>query len=76
VRAGAYLGIPGGFAGFRARIVRLRGDLRIPASLSQMGVEAGRLDQLTEMALQDPTAGANPVEMTRENTRSLFQACL
>jgi alcohol dehydrogenase class IV len=75
-RAAAYIGIPGGFSGFRARVVRLRADLKIPAGLAEMGVEESRLDALTEMALQDPTAGANPVKMTRENTRALFQACL
>jgi hypothetical protein len=75
-RAAAYLGVPGGFNGFRARLMRLRADLKIPASLSEMGVTADRLDELTEMALQDPTAGANPVTMTRENTRALYQACL
>jgi alcohol dehydrogenase class IV len=34
------------------------------------------LDLLTKMALEDPTAGANPVKMTRKNTRALFEACL
>jgi alcohol dehydrogenase class IV len=75
-RAAAYLGIAGGFGGFRARIMRMRADLKIPAGLGQLGVTADRLDELTEMALQDPTAGANPVPMTRENTRALYQACL
>ena len=34
------------------------------------------LDTLTEMALEDPSCGGNPVAMTRENTRALFEACL
>ncbi len=75
-RAADYLGIPGGFDGFRARIMALRSELAIPASLAVMGVEAARLDELTEMALEDPSCGGNPVEMTRENTRALFEACL
>jgi hypothetical protein len=75
-RAAAYLGIAGGFNGFRARVMRLRADLKIPASLGEMGVTAERLDALTEMALADPTAGANPVAMTRENTRALLETCL
>ncbi|MDP0926214.1 iron-containing alcohol dehydrogenase [Paracoccus onubensis] len=74
--AAAYLGITGGFDGFRARIMELRAELAIPASLSVMGVEAGRLDELTEIALEDPSCGGNPVEMTRENTRALFEACM
>lgn len=76
VRAAAYLGIAGGFDGFRARIMDLRADLSIPANLSAMGVEAGRLDELTEMALEDPSCDGNPVKMTKENTRALFEGSL
>lgn len=75
-RAAAYLGIAGGFDGFRAAIMALRADLGIPATLTAMGVQADRLDDLTEMALADPSCGGNPVEMTRQNTRALFEACL
>jgi alcohol dehydrogenase class IV len=31
---------------------------------------------LTEMALEDPSCGGNPVAMTAENTRALFEACM
>lgn len=75
-RAAAYLGIEGGFDGFRAKVMDLRAELGIPANLGAMGVEAARLDELTGMALADPSCGGNPVEMTRENTRALFEACL
>jgi len=75
-RAAAYLGIDGGFDGFRAGVMALRSELAIPASLTAMGVEAARLDELTEMALEDPSCGGNPVVLTRENTRALFEACL
>lgn len=74
--AAAYLGIKGGFDGFRAAIMELRATLNIPANLTAMGVEASRLDELTEMALEDPSCGGNPVVMTRENTRALFAACM
>ncbi|MCC5968127.1 MAG: iron-containing alcohol dehydrogenase [Natronohydrobacter sp.] len=75
-RAAAYLGIVGGFDGFAARVMELRTELSIPANLTAMGVEATRLDELTDMALLDPSCGGNPVEMTRANTRALFEACL
>ena len=74
--AAGYLGIAGGFDGFRARIMSLRVELSIPETLSAMGVEAARLDELTEMALEDPSCVGNPVKMTRENTRALFEACM
>jgi alcohol dehydrogenase class IV len=76
VRAAAYLGIDGGFAGFHAMVMDLRVRLNIPENLSAMGVEFARLDELTEMALEDPSCGGNPIVMTRENTRALFEACM
>ena len=75
-KAAAYLGIVGGFDGFRAAIMGLRAKLGIPANLTAMGVDPARLDELTDMALEDPSCGGNPVEMTRENTRALFGACM
>jgi alcohol dehydrogenase class IV len=76
VRAAAYLGIEGGFSGFHAMVMDLRAQLNIPENLSAMGVEFARLDELTEMAMEDPSCGGNPVEMTRENTRALYEACM
>ena len=75
-RAAEYLGIKGGFDGFYARVLDLRAELAIPQNLAVMRVEASRLDELTEMALEDPSCGGNPVEMTRENTRALFDAAM
>ena len=74
--AAAYLGIAGGFDGFRAAIVTLRATLSIPENLTALGVKAEDLDMLTDMALEDPSCGGNPVAMTRENTRALFDACM
>jgi alcohol dehydrogenase class IV len=75
-RAAAYLGIAGGFDGFRAAVMDLRTHLAIPASLSAMGVTADRLDDLAAMALEDPSCGGNPVPLTLVNLRGLFEACL
>ena len=75
-RAAAYLTIAGGFDGFRDEIMELREALSIPQTLTEMGVRAEDLDMLTEMALEDPSCGGNPVTMTAANTRALFEACL
>ncbi|GIL02729.1 MAG: alcohol dehydrogenase [Alphaproteobacteria bacterium] len=74
--AAAYLGIAGGFDGFLDFVVRLRAELGVPAKLSAMGVGRDRIDEMVAMALQDPTAGGNPVKLTPENTRALFEACI
>ena len=75
-KAAAYLGIAGGFDGFRAAVMALRAELSIPANLTAMGVKPEDLDMLTEMALEDPSCGGNPVVMTQANTRALFDACM
>jgi hypothetical protein len=73
--AAAYLGIAGGFDGFLAFVMDLRATLNIPANLTALGVPEDRLDELVAMALEDPTAGSNPVTLTKENTTALFEAC-
>ncbi len=74
--AAAYLGIAGGFDGFDAFVADLNARLGIPETLGGLGIDNPDLDRLTEMALRDPSTGGNPIEMTAENTRSLFEACL
>ena len=71
-RAAAYLGIEGGYEGFCARVLELRKMLGIPDRLSEMGVGTDRIDELTEMALEDPSVGGNPVPMNLTNTKALF----
>ncbi|WP_417625833.1 iron-containing alcohol dehydrogenase [Pararhodobacter aggregans] len=75
-RAAAYIGIAGGFEGFRAAVMDLRKTLAIPATLTALGVTNPDLAMLTEMALEDPSCGGNPIEMNAANTRALFEACL
>lgn len=75
-RAAAYLGIEGGFDGFYDYVGTLNAALDIPKNLTDLGVKDPDLDRLTEMALEDPSCGGNPIEMTPENTRALFEACL
>jgi alcohol dehydrogenase class IV len=74
--AAAYLGIAGGFDGFAARVDDLNAAFEIPKGLAAMGVEKARVDDLTSMALEDPSVGGNPVKMTAENTRALFLAAM
>jgi alcohol dehydrogenase class IV len=74
--AAAYLAIQGGFDGFYDRVMDLRSELGIPDNLTAMGVDAARLDEMTEMALEDPSCGGNPIKMTRENTRALYGDCM
>ncbi|WP_018897530.1 iron-containing alcohol dehydrogenase [Rhizobium sp. 2MFCol3.1] len=74
-RAAAYLGISGGFDGFYDYVLKLRSELGVPESLSAMGIKPDRIDELSAMAIEDPSAGGNPVAMTLENTKALFKDC-
>ncbi|RUM24253.1 iron-containing alcohol dehydrogenase [Rhizobium vallis] len=74
-RAAAYLGISGGFDGFYDYVLKLRSDLGVPETLTAMGIAPDRIDELSAMAIEDPSAGGNPVAMTLENTKALFRDC-
>ncbi|SFR46100.1 iron-containing alcohol dehydrogenase [Litoreibacter janthinus] len=74
--AAAYLGIDGGFDGFCAYVDELNTSMAIPKTLSKLGVKDADLDALTDAALRDPSTGGNPVEMTPDNTRALFESIL
>jgi alcohol dehydrogenase len=74
--AAAYMGLKRGFAGFKDHVLELRETLSIPANLTAMKIDDSRFDEMTKMALKDPSAGGNPVKMTKANTRKLLEACL
>ena len=79
-RAAAYLGIAGGFDGFAAAVLKLRQTLKVPHTLPEFirdfAPDAARRDLIAEMAIVDPTAGGNPVELTKEAALSLLDAAI
>ncbi|MCJ8052423.1 iron-containing alcohol dehydrogenase [Shinella curvata] len=74
--AAAYLGIAGGFDGFFDYVLRLREELGVPDKLSALGVGTDRIDEMSAMAIVDPTAGGNPVELTLDAAKRLFVECI
>ncbi|PDT84877.1 iron-containing alcohol dehydrogenase [Sinorhizobium sp. BJ1] len=75
-RAAAYLGIAGGFDGFYDYVLQLREELGVPEKLAALGVGTERVDEMAEMAIVDPTAGGNPVELTLDAAKTLFAECI
>ncbi|MEC8582058.1 MAG: iron-containing alcohol dehydrogenase [Pseudomonadota bacterium] len=75
-RAAGYLGIDGGYDGFRAFVQTFNDSFNIPRKLSEMGVTGDKMDVLVPMALSDPSCGGNPVELTTENVTALFEAVI
>lgn len=74
--AAAYLGIEGGFEGFTAFVQSLNDQLGIPRTLSELGATPERIDELAEMAIQDPSCGGNPVTLTIDNLKELYRRCM
>ncbi|WP_243612723.1 iron-containing alcohol dehydrogenase [Shimia aestuarii] len=74
--AAAYLGIDGGFDGFRAFVQAMNDSMAIPRKLSEMGVTKDAIPELVSGALTDPSCGGNPIELTEMNVTALFEAAL
>jgi len=71
-----YLSINNGFEGFCEFVQNLNDSLKIPKKLSQLGVINPNIDNLTKMALADPSCAGNPIKLTSENVSFLFKASL
>jgi alcohol dehydrogenase len=75
-RLAGFLEISGGFDGFLAAVLDIRKRTGIPHSLKELGVDDSKEELIVEMAIVDPTAGGNPVPLTREGSKKLFEAAL
>jgi alcohol dehydrogenase class IV len=69
------LGINSGFDGFCDFVQNFNDHFSIPRTLKGLGVDPQRLDDLIDMALEDPSCGGNPVKLNKRNMRSLFESC-
>ena len=72
-RLAAYLEIDGGFDGFYAWVIEFSRKLGVPEKLSALGVDTAQLDLIAQMAVDDPSAGGNPIKLTPEITRALYE---
>jgi len=79
-RLAAYCGIDGGFDGFAKAILDLRATLAVPHTLPELlkgdVPAADRRSLIVDMAVVDPTAGGNPVELTKAAAASMLDAAI
>ena len=54
-------------------ILELRTEFDIPHTLRGLGVDDTRFDHLAALAVADPTAAGNPVELSEADCLRLFQ---
>jgi alcohol dehydrogenase class IV len=79
-RLAAYCGIGGGFDGFARAVLELRERLNVPHSLPGLirglDMDEARKRLIADMAIVDPTAGGNPVMLTREAALKLLDQAI
>ena len=75
-RAASYIGVSGGFDGFRSFVQEFNDSFAIPRKLREMGATLDKIDELVPAALADPSCGGNPVELNEVNVRALFEAVI
>ena len=73
--AAKYLNITGGFEGFCDFVEQLNAAHGIPKSLTELGIKNMDIERVVDGAISDPSAGGNPIKLTRENTRELLLSC-
>ncbi|WP_315925317.1 iron-containing alcohol dehydrogenase [Mesorhizobium sp. SP-1A] len=80
VRLAAYCGIKGGYDGFAKAILKLRKELKVPNTLPDLikglEIDKKRAGLIADMAVVDPTAGGNPVKLTKKAAQTLLGAAL
>ena len=75
-RLANFLDIKNGFEGIVDWIIELKKDIEIPETLKDMGVNEGDEVKLAPLAQEDPSTGANPLEMTVERFQELILNCI
>ena len=75
-RLAAYLGLASTFEAFQHAIIALRLRLDVPHTLAEFKVDGAQRERIADMAIVDPTAGGNPVELTRERALEIFDRAM
>jgi alcohol dehydrogenase class IV len=79
-RLAAYCGIARGFDGFLAHVNALCDELKVPRSLPAfidgLEMDEERRKLIAEMAIVDPTAGGNPVELTVDGALDILDRAM
>ncbi len=75
-QAAAYLGIDGGFDGFRSFVQEFNDSLAIPRNLSDLGVTKAAIPELVQGAIIDPSCGGNPIQLNQQNITELFNTAI
>ena len=73
-RLAAYTGVGRTFDDVLGHIVRLRAELDVPDTLVDLGVDAAAVDTIAAAAVDDPSAGTNPITIDHDFAAAVFTA--
>ena len=69
-----FIGLENTFESFLDWIIKLRKELKIPHKLSELiQINPNQLEELSQMALEDPSTTTNPTKLTKEDFRKMYQ---
>ena len=70
----AFIGLENTFDSFLDWIIKLRKELKIPHKLSELiQINPNQLEELSQMALEDPSTTTNPTKLTKEDFRKMYE---
>jgi alcohol dehydrogenase class IV len=75
-RVAAYLGLRPSFGAFLDWMLELRATIDVPHTLAGLDVGDRNIDRIVAMAVEDPTAGGNPVALDKRAARTIFKRAL
>lgn len=75
-RAAAYVGLGDSFGSFLDHIMAMRGELKVPEKLRDLGVDQRNVETLAQSAVEDPCAGANPLPLSVNAALGLYAECI
>ena len=69
-----FVGIDNNFESFLNWILELRKELKIPHKLSELiEIKPNELDELSQMALEDPSTSSNPIKLKKDDLKIMYQ---
>ena len=69
-----FIGIDNNFESFLNWILELRKELKIPHKLSELiEINPNQLDELSQMALEDPSTSSNPIKLKKDDLKIMYQ---
>jgi alcohol dehydrogenase class IV len=75
-RLAGFIGLKPRFNVFLDWTLKLREELGVPHTLAGLKVDDQKLDLMARMAPKDPTAGGNPIKLTRAGALKLYRKAL